>query len=144
MPSKLGVFALTLSLGTAIAGTAGATEATAAKCSAATLQGTYLYSYTGTVVSGKGSGPYAYAGYDMYDGNGHINGFGTSSTNGKIVRRAHSTGTYKLFADCSGTLTYTDGSTYDFFAAPDGSTNVFVQTNPGSVATGTEHKVAAP
>ena len=144
MPNKLGVFTLSLSLAMAIAGAASAAEEAAATCSAATLHGTYLYSYTGTTVSGKGSGPFAYAGNDVYDGRGHVSGLSTSSTNGKIVRRARSTATYKLFADCSGTLTYADGSTYDLFAAPDGSMNVFVQTNPGGVATGTEHRVAAP
>jgi hypothetical protein len=142
MRKNLGVFALLLPLAMAVAGTANAAEVAAAKCSAATLQGTYLYSYTGSVVSEKDRGPFAYAGHEVYDGRGHVSGVSTSSTNGKIVRRARSTGTYKVFADCSGTLTYTDGSTYDLFVAPDGSSNMFVQTNPGSLAAGSEHRVA--
>ena len=40
------------------------------------------------------------------------------------------------------TVVAADGSTYDLFVAPDGSSNVFVQTTPGSVATGSEHRVA--
>lgn len=139
MRNTLGVFTLMASTVMAIAA-----EPAAATCSAATLHGTYLYSYTGTTVSGKGSAPFAYAGNDVYDGRGHVSGLSTSSTNGKIVRRVRSTGAYELFADCTGKLTYSDGSTYDFFAAPDGSSNVFVQTTPGSVSTGIEYKVAAP
>ncbi len=140
MRKDLGAFALLVAM--AVAGTADATEEAAAKCSAATLQGTYLYAYTGSVVSGADRGPFAYAGQDVYDGRGHMSSLSTSSTNGKILRRARSTGTYKVFADCTGTLTYTDGSTYDLFVAPDGSSNVFTQTNPGSLASGSEHRVA--
>ena len=47
-------------------------NASRAKCSKATLHGTYLLAYDGVDVKGKDQGPFALAGYDVFDGNGHL------------------------------------------------------------------------
>lgn len=124
----------------AMAGAARAADAAPA-CSNATLSGTYLYSYTGTALTGKDRGPFAYAGYDKYDGQGRVRGIATSSTNGKIDKRARYGGTFAVYSNCTGVLTYTDGTAYDLYVAPDGSAVTFTQTTSGTVVTGTEHRV---
>jgi hypothetical protein len=149
MKNHISTFALLLPLALAGAVSALAAEddavtgAAAAKCSEATLRGTYLFAYQGFTVSGKDRGPFAVAGYEVYDGLGNSSSVSTFSTNGKITRLDRVTGTYTVNADCTGSSVYSDGTRYDDFIAPDGSTLVFVQTNPGTVAAGFEPRVTA-
>jgi hypothetical protein len=55
-----------------------------------------------------------------------------TSTNGKIARNVRVEGEYVVNADCTSTVSYSDGTHYDQFLAPDGKTFVFVQTNESS------------
>jgi hypothetical protein len=149
MKNHIGAFALLLPL--ALAGVGGAfaaedsaaPDANAAKCSVATLRGTYLFAYQGFTVSGKNQGPFALAGSEVYDGRGNVRSVSTSSTNGKISRFDRTTAKYTVNADCTGSVSYADGTRYDQFVAPDGSTIAFVQTNPGTVAAGFEPRAMA-
>jgi hypothetical protein len=43
-----------------------------AKCSEATLHGTYLFAFDGVEIKGNEQLPFAIAGYDVFDGNGHL------------------------------------------------------------------------
>ena len=53
-------------------------------------------------------------------------------------------GTYTVKTDCTGSSTYTDGTRYDSFIAPDGSMLTFVQTKPSEwVAAGFEQQGTA-
>jgi hypothetical protein len=149
MKNHIGAFALLLPLaftgvGSAFAAEDGVENSTAAaKCSNATLRGTYLFAYEGFTVSGKDRGPFAVAGYETFDGRGNIRSVNTFSLNGKITRFARIPGKYTINPDCTGTSSYTDGSRYDQFVAPDGSQFVFVQTNPGTVAATFEPRATA-
>jgi hypothetical protein len=149
MRNHVGAFALLLPLALAGAGIAFAAEdsaapdPTAAKCSVATLRGTYLFAYQGFAISGNDRGPFAVAGYDVYDGKGNVRSVSTYSLNGKITRFARSNGKTTVNADCTGSASYTDGTRYDQFIAPDGSTFVFVQTNPGTVSAAFEPRATA-
>ena len=149
MKNHIGAFALLLpwalaGMGNALAAGAGAApEAAATKCSEATLQGTYLFSYEGITITGNNKSPFASAGYEVYDGRGNVRAVSTSSTNGRITRNVPSTGKYTVNDDCTGTARYSDGTRYDQFVAPDGSAFVFIQTDPGSVATGFELRATA-
>jgi hypothetical protein len=111
---------------------------TAAKCSLGTLKGTYLFSDSGFTIVGHKQIPFADAGNETFDGNGHVHGVSTQSVNGKISRLLNSTGTYSITPQCTGTETITDttGSTthYDQFIAPDGRTITYVETDPGTVS----------
>jgi hypothetical protein len=130
--------------GSATAANAGAApNAAAAKCSEATLSGTYQFANEGFAVSGKVQGPFANAGQEVYDGRGNVRAVSTFSTNGKITRFDHTTGKYTVKPDCTGSVSYADGTRYDQFVAPDGSQLVFVETNPGTVAAGFEPRVTA-
>ena len=140
MKSRSGAFALLLPLTLAGAGSALAADAGAAACSEATLRGTYLFAHEGFTV---GQGPFAIAGQDVFDGQGNQRGVITVSANGTITRFIHDTGKYTVNPDCTGSVSFSGGTTGDLFVAPDGSQLVFVQTNPGNVRAGSEQRVTA-
>ena len=105
-------------------------NASRAKCSDATLQGTYLFAQDGVDVTGNDQVPFALAGYEVFDGNGKVNTVFSANLNGKIIRNETLTGTYSVKADCTSTVSYADGTRYDQFIAPDGSQLTFVQSKP--------------
>jgi hypothetical protein len=105
-----------------------------AKCSVATLEGTYLFAQNGVEIKGNDQRPFAIAGYDVFDGNGEVKGLASANFNGKISRKEPLPGTYTVKANCTGTLTFTNGTRYDIFIAPDGSMFTFVHTNPELVS----------
>jgi hypothetical protein len=116
-------------------------NAAVATCSQATLHGTYLFAYDGVQIKGKDKGPFATAGYQVHDGNGKVNGVYSANFNGKIFSNEPFSGTYTVSADCTGTATFTDGTHYDLFVAPNGRMFTFVQTDPKFVTSGTAQRV---
>jgi hypothetical protein len=109
-------------------------NASGAKCSEATLEGTYVFAYNGVELKGNNEQrPFALAGYDVYDGNGKVNSVFTSNFNGEVTRNETLSGTYSVKADCTGTLTFEDGTRFDLFIAPDGSKFMFIQTKPSEL-----------
>src|SRR3712207_165148 len=124
----LGVATMLLVMAMAALADAKNNDAAGAQCSEATLDGRYLF---------------AVAGYEVYDGNGHVKGVASTSVSGKITRKEPFSGTYAVKADCTGTVTYKDGTRYDLFIAPDGSTYTFLQSNPGVVVSGVEQRGTA-
>jgi hypothetical protein len=108
-----------------------------AKCSKATLHGTYLIAQNGVIVkqkkAGPPQGPFASAGYEVYDGNGHIKSVGSFNFNGDVLSNGHFSGTYTVKANCTGTTTYISGGkpfATDMFIDPDGSKFTFIHTKP--------------
>ena len=119
-------------------------NASGAKCSEATLHGTYLFADDGFVIRDNEKVPFASSGYEVYDGNGHTKGVSTLNVNGKVTSKETFSGTYTVKADCTGSSTYSDGTRYDDFIAPDGSKLTYVQTKPSKwVLAGEEHQVTA-
>jgi len=110
-------------------------ETEAVKCSEATLDGRYLFAADGVEIKGNDQLPFAYAGYEVFDGNGKVNQVFSANLNGKITRNEPLSGTYSVEADCTGTVTYADGARYDQFIAPDGSELTFVGTYPKRLVT---------
>ena len=106
-----------------------------AKCSEATLHGRYLFAYDGVEIRGNKQIPFAVAGSEVRDGKGNIKGVASSNFNGEVFRNEPFSGTYSVNADCTGTNTYTDGTHYDMFIAPDGSEFTVVQTHPKKFVT---------
>ena len=105
-----------------------------AKCSKATLHGTYLFAFNGVEIKGNNDQvPFAFAGYAVFDGNGKEKGVASSNFNGEVTRKESVSATYTVKADCTGTVTYRDGSQIDVFIAPDGSMFTFVQTKPSKL-----------
>jgi hypothetical protein len=113
-------------------------KAAVAKCSKATLHGTYLVPQNGVIVkqtkAGPPRGPFASAGYEVYDGNGNIKSVASFNFNrNNPFRNVHLSGTYTVKANCTGTTTYiSDGMPFrtDMFIDPDGSKFTFVHTKP--------------
>ena len=119
-------------------------DAAGAKCSEATLEGTYLFAADGVRIKGNDQLPFANAGYDVFDGNGKVKSVFSQNLNGKITRYEPLSGTYSVKANCTGTLTFGSGTRFDLFIAPDGSQLTFVQTKPSEdVAAGFEVRGSA-
>ena len=119
-------------------------NASRAKCSEATLDGTYLFADSGFVIKDNEKVPFASSGYEVYDGNGHTKGVSTINVNGKVSSKESFSGTYTVKANCTGSSTYTDGTRYDDYIAPDGSMLTYVQTKPSNwVLAGDEQQVTA-
>jgi hypothetical protein len=118
-------------------------DASRAKCSEATLKGMYLFAQNGVEIKGTDQRPFAIAGYDVFDGNGELKGRASANFNGKITRNEPLPGTYSVKANCTGTFTFTNGTRYDMFIAPDGSKFAFVRTNPEIVSAGFEVRGSA-
>jgi hypothetical protein len=117
-------------------------EPTVAKCSEATLHGRYLLAFDGVHIKGNDQVPFAVADYEVYNGNGKVDAVFSSNFNGQITHKEHASATNTVKADCTGTNTFTDGSQYDLFIAPDGSMFTFVQTKAKSdVTSGTAKRV---
>ena len=111
-------------------------KAAGAKCSEAMLKGTYLFADDGVGIKGNDHIPFAYAGYEVFDGQGKVKAVFTLNNNGKkVIRNETISGTYSVEADCTGTATYSDGTRDDQFIAPDGSEFTFVQIHPKNLVT---------
>ena len=110
-------------------------ESEALKCSEATLRGMHLFAQNGVEIKGDEQRPFALAGYEVFDGNGKVKGVQSANINGEITRNERFSGTYSVKADCTGTATYSDGTRYDQFIAPDGSELTFVLTKPSEIVT---------
>jgi hypothetical protein len=139
----LGVGVLVVGIGTGFAEDEGDKDEDAgAKCSEATLHGTYLTAYDGVSIEGNDQVPFAVAGRDVFNGNGEVDSVFSANLNGQIVfSKERVSGTYTVKPDCTGTLTYPAPLNVenDLFIAPDGSMFTFVQTKPESdVASGFE------
>src|SRR5919106_4653672 len=131
-----------LALGT---GFANDEKATGAKCSEATLEGTYLFAQNGVEIKGDDQRPFAIAGFDVFDGQGEVKGIDSGNFNGEVFRNERFTGTYTVRANCTGTVTFRDGAAIhgDIFIAPDGSKFAFVRTDPEFVSAGFEQRGSA-
>jgi hypothetical protein len=142
----LGVVGLVgvLAVGTGIANDENASSR--AKCSDATLEGTYLFAQNGVEIKGNDQRPFALAGYDVFDGQGKVRGVSSGNFGGEVFRKDPFTGTYSVKANCTGTVTFRGGGSAtqgDVFIAPDGSKFAFVRTNPEFVAAGIDSRVTA-
>ena len=139
----LGVVGLVgvLAVGTGFANDENAAKA---KCSEATLDGTYLFAQNGVEIKGNNDqSPFAIAGYDVFDGNGLVKGLASANFNGETFRNEPLPGTYSVKANCTGTVTFTNGTRYDVFIASDGSKFTFVRINPEFVSAGFEVRGSA-
>src|SRR5215208_3367600 len=119
-----------------------AVAAARATCDVGTLHGTYLGANDGAVTGGADKGPFAAAEFQWFDGNGNTEGVFSANYSRNITSKAKYEGEYTVNADCTGTVTLTDGTQYDLFIDPDGSMFAWVQTSPPQyVVSGVERRV---
>ena len=109
--------------------------ASGAKCSEATLDGTYLFAEDGFFLTDNDQVPFAAAGYQVYNGNGKVRGVQSGNFGGEVFRKDPFTGTYTVKADCTATVTYTGNEQFDLFLDPDGSKFTLVQVKPSDLVT---------
>ncbi len=117
-----------------------------APCSAATLNGTYLWSESGYTITGDERVPYVAIGREEFDGRGNVRGAGAENNNGVYGDSAY-TGTYTLNRDCSGTIQYVlgTGGQYVNKIYVNSSTGdyQYIYTSPEIVMKGTSQKVTS-
>jgi len=108
----------------------------------ATLLGTYMSHGTGSIV---GVGPITAVGTVTYDGKGNLSNPFTASVNGTILRGVTATGTYTVNTDCTGSAIQANGTQhYDFVVSPDGSKVRWIETDTGTVFSGSEVRFNPP
>jgi hypothetical protein len=104
----------------------------------ATLRGTYMSSGGGTVV---GVGAVAFIGTVYFDGKGAVTNPYTVSLAGTISRLV-SKATYTVKSDCTATLTTADDTQhYDMRVSSDGSRVDYIETDAGTVISGSASRV---
>jgi hypothetical protein len=140
--SLLGVGVLLGGTGAGLAIASGTPGDSSARCSDATLHGTYNFATESTQISGPPpNGPFAYAGFVVYDGKGGDHEVYTISANGQVSRFVTETGKYHINSDCTGSETDTargfGTQHYDEFVSPDGSQFAYIQSDDGIVSAGT-------
>jgi hypothetical protein len=117
------------------------------ECSAATLRGLYVFAASGFNIGTDGvASPKAIVEEIHFDGEGNVTVPAVRvSRDGVLFPPQHpapgSNGTYHVNPNCTGTLAFFDGPTFDLFIAPSSSHFQIIQTNPGSVLQGTVVRV---
>jgi hypothetical protein len=141
----IGVGALVLGISQAASAAMTAAPDALARCSLATLNGTYTMAAHGVQIGGSTGTPFAFAAMQTFDGKGGTKGIYSASFNGGIVRGQTFTGKYTVKPDCTGTemddLGGGNQGTYDEFLSPDGNLVTVVETDNGSVMSGVMHRV---
>jgi hypothetical protein len=116
-------------------------------CSLATLKGLYMFAQSGYQPFNGGLMPLGVTGKDVFHGNGAFDSLATLSIGGTIVPGDAAPGTYTVNSDCTGTVTVhmtppTPDVHLDIFILPDGGRFFTIETDPGTVLSGTIQRVA--
>ena len=135
--------AAAMALGMSGSARAGADNAPQGVCSENTLRGSYLFATHGWNIVGGVAQPKAIVEGIDFNGDGTlVSPFATVSINGTIIHSSASVGSYTVAADCTGTLTFTGGPSFDIFVQHgDGKQLWMIQTNANTVFEGTATKV---
>jgi hypothetical protein len=109
------------------------------ECSLKTLHGTYVFTASGfTIVAGV---PQAKAIVEVIDfkGDGTLSVPGaTRSVNGAVLKTLPgTTGKYTIETECSATIAFDGGPSFDAFVSPQGGKGWVIQTNSDNVFAGT-------
>ena len=103
-------------------------------CGVYTLSGSYLFATHGYNVVGGVALPKAIVEGIDFNGDGTVvSPFATVSINGTILHSSGSLGTYTINEDCTGTLSFTGGPSFDIFVDPKGNELWMIQTGPTAV-----------
>src|SRR6266508_4472857 len=103
-------------------------------CGEYTLRGSYVFTAHGWNIVGGVAQPKAIVEGIDFNGDGTlVSPFATVSINGTIIHSSGSPGSYTVAADCTGTLTFTGGASFDIFVNPNGKQLWMIQTGPAAV-----------
>jgi len=102
-------------------------------CGVYTLHASYLFTAHGYNIVGGVAQPKAIVEGIDFNGDGTlVSPFATVRINGTILHSSGSLGTYAVNPDCTGTLSFTGGPSFDIFVEPSGRQLSMIQTAPGS------------
>ncbi|HEY6153208.1 MAG TPA: hypothetical protein VIW07_05670 [Candidatus Udaeobacter sp.] len=102
-------------------------------CGVYTLRGSYLFATHGWNIVGGVAQPKAIVEGIDFNGDGIlVSPFATVSINGTILHSNGSLGTYTVNTDCTGTVSFTGGPSFDIFVEQNGKQLWMIQTGPGS------------
>jgi len=101
-------------------------------CSVQTLHGLYVFDAHGWNINNGVAVPKAIVEGIHFNGDGTvISPFATVSINGTILHFGAGSGSYTVDADCTGTLTFSSGPSFDIFVDPRGGKQLWmIQTGP--------------
>jgi hypothetical protein len=109
------------------------------ECSNASLQGSFGFTSTGTLlaVPAPFAGPFAEVGRQTFDGGGGTHGTATASANGNVLRLTF-VGTYVVNPDCTGSMIFYVSPlnatvNADFVIDDEGAELRVILTDPGNV-----------
>jgi len=107
-------------------------------CSVGMLKGLYLWTFDGYANLGATLVPKAVMQGLRFNGDGTtFNPFGTVNIGGTIIIDATGgVGTYTVAADCTGTLSITDGPSFNMYVGPGAQQLWITQTGGGAGGTG--------
>ena len=98
-------------------------------CGPQTLSGTYIFTASGFSIIDGVAQPKAIVEGIVFNGDGTlISPFATVSLNGVILRSTNSVGTYTVAGDCTGTLAFTAGPSFDIFVGRQAKEISMIQT----------------
>ena len=102
-------------------------------CGVYMLRGSYLFATHGWNIVGGVAQPKAIVEGIDFNGDGTlVSPFATVSINGTIIHSSGSLGTYTVNTDCTGTLSFNTGPSFDMFVDVSGRQLWMIQTGPGS------------
>ena len=102
-------------------------------CGVYMLRGSYLFATHGWNIVGGVAQPKAIVEGIDFNGDGTlVSPFATISINGTILHSSGSLGTYTVDTDCTGTVSFTGGPSFDIFVEQNGKQLWMIQTGPGS------------
>ena len=120
-----------------------------ASCTAATLNGLYIFDASGFTGLPTGWTPKAVVESLRLNGDGTLSAVATASVGGNLVggELHNATGTYTVNQNCTGTLEFNPqgnppGPHFDIFIAPGGTTFHMIQTDPSNVFAGESRRVS--
>ena len=102
-------------------------------CGEYTLRGSYVFTAHGWNIVGGVAQPKAIVEGINFNGDGTlVSPYATVSINGTILHSNGSLGTYTVNADCTGTLSFTGGPSFDISVDVGGRQLWMIQTGPGT------------
>ena len=120
-------------------------------CSVSILHGLYVFTASGFNIVGAAAQPKAIVELIRFNGDGtltvpavtrSINGAIASTFPPSPIIPPNGTGAYSVGQDCTGSLTFTQGPSFDLFVEFKGSEIQMIQTNPNTVFRGTAERVS--
>jgi hypothetical protein len=137
--------AVALATGLALPQAASATNDDVVTCGLRTLRGVYHFSASGfNIVNGVAIPKAIIETIVLYGRGGVLTPAVSVSINGILIQPPQgSPGVYTVDADCTGTITFADGPSFDLQISPNGKSIIMLQTFPVAVMQGTANKVLA-